>query len=242
MGALSLLGRLGGAALKRPGATLGGIDNVLTIGGIGLASTSLPGMSDRTNRDAAKDFDIKDLDGAYDSLGWHQKLPFIGATKEGLEKQIRKQETQEFKDSDVYKLGIAGLDADQIPDITGMDKDQAAVALGTATRQARKTRDNEDWTTKLERTQQAAVAEYNMPHLVEERRREQQRYNDTLLREAQIRADAINARQEGNMLQLQLAEMADRRDHRKDKANARMQMVAALTSSLGGLGDAFLSI
>ena len=87
-----------------------------------------------------------------------------------------------------------------------------------------------------------AEAIYNLPQNREERRLSQQRYNDTILREAQIRADGINARQESNMLQLQLAEMADRRDHRKDKANARMQMVAALTNSLGGLGDAFLSI
>ena len=242
MGALNLLGRLGGAALKRPGATLGGLDNILTVGGLGLAATSLPGMSDRTNREVAKDFDIADLDGAYDSLGWHQKLPFIGATREGLESQVRKQETAEFKGSDLYKLAVQQLDADQIPDISGLDKTLAAGKIGEATRSARTQREADAYGKQFSRALQASTAEYMLPHNVEARRLLQEQRNDTLLREAQIRADATNARQENNLMTLQLAEMNDRADHRREKAGARQALVAALVGSLDNLGSAFVSI
>ena len=242
MGLINLALRAGGAAVKKPGLTWSAIDNIGSLATLGYLGAQVPGMSGRTDREAAKDFDIKDIEGAYDKLGWHQKLPFIGATKKGLEAQIRKQETAEFKDSDIYKVAVQQLDADQIPDISGLDKTMAAGRLGQAVRSATTQRDDDKWGKEFRRAQQASTAEYMLPHNVEARRLLQEQRNDTLLREAQIRADATNARQENNLMTLQLAEMNDRADYRREKAGARQALVAALVGSLDNLGNAFVSI
>jgi len=122
--------------------------------------------------------------------------------------------------------------------ITVKDSDTKTSLQGRITRKTKAVEQNDDLSAVLARS----TAIHNLPQNVEQRRIEQQRYNDTLLREAQIRADAINSRQESNLLTLQLAEMNDRADFRREKAGAREALVTALVGSLDNLGSAFVSI
>lgn len=220
MGLLRLGGSILSGAIKRPGASLGTLDNVLTIGGLGLAGAQLPGMSGRTNKELARDFDIKDIDGAYDNLEWHQKLPFIGATKEGLEKQIRNQEAKEIEASTAYQTAAGYLDADQLPDVTGMSKTQATTALGTAVRNTRQQR-----ATEAGEREFLSLGNRYIMEMAERSRR-----------------DSINERADNRIQQMEMYKMGIEREDRRDRRDARMQLVAALTGSLGNLGNAFASI
>ena len=98
------------------------------------------------------------------------------------------------------------------------------------------------------------------PQRVEERRVRDQRYNDMLIQRAEDKLEAEKIRaadraenrellaqqgiqaSEDRKLTLQLEGMRDKRAFDERRSNAQMAMVAALTSSLGDLGNAFASI
>ena len=98
------------------------------------------------------------------------------------------------------------------------------------------------------------------PQRVEERRDRDKRYNDMLIQRAEDKLEAEKIRaadraenrellaqqgiqaSEDRKLTLQLEGMRDKRAFDERRSNAQMAMVAALTSSLGDLGNAFASI
>ena len=101
---------------------------------------------------------------------------------------------------------------------------------------------------------------YNSPQARRERMRQDQARNDALIEAAESKLEAEKIRQEGRAeqrellaqqgiqnsedrkLTLQLEGMRDKRAFDERRSNAQMAMVAALTISLGALGDAFVSI
>ena len=120
----------------------------------------------------------------------------------------------------------------------------------------------EDYTTeKARRTAiQLDQDRYDSPTARRERMRQDQARNDALITAAENKLEAEKIRQEGRAeqrellaqqgiqnsedrkLTLQLEAMRDKRAFAERKDNAQMAMVAALTRSLGDLGDAFVSI
>jgi hypothetical protein len=109
-------------------------------------------------------------------------------------------------------------------------------------------------------SQQDAHDLYMSPQMVEERRVRDERWNQSLIQQAENKLEAEKIRQEGRAeqrellaqqgiqnsedrkLTLQLEGMRDKRAFDERRNNSQMAMVAALTASLGDLGDAFVSI
>ena len=108
--------------------------------------------------------------------------------------------------------------------------------------------------------QQDAHDLFMSPQMVEERRVRDERWNQSLRQQAEAKLEAEKIRQEGRAeqrellaqqgiqnsedrkLTLQLEGMRDKRAFEDRRYNSQMAMVAALTASLGDLGDAFVSI
>ena len=88
-----------------------------------------------------------------------------------------------------------------------------------------------DANNKLETAQKVAAASYNT---------DQARY-ERITNERNRREDNNRFYQQ-RMDQMDMYRMGIEREDRRDRRDARMQLVAALTGSLGNLGDAFLSI
>jgi len=221
MGLLSLGGRLVGAGLKRPGAALGTLDNVLTVGGLGLAGAQLPGLNSTWTKEAAADLDIGgDIEGTYNSLPFYKKLPFIGVTQEGLEKRVESDELREIKRDPLYTQAARELGSKRPLPQLGESKVDYYAAVGDAGREV-----------AIERKTAAQEREFLSPA------------NRYIMEMAErSRRDSINERADTRMQQMEMYKMGIDREDRRDRRDARTQLVAALVGSLDNLGSAFVSI
>ena len=230
MGVLRLGGRLLQGASKAPLKNLDRLSTVATVGAIGTPVVGTLMSGDQRKRELHEDMNP---DGTF-NFNFTDRIFGIatGVNEGGMEAYTQKRLNRTAAEANA-ELGLEGGKK-----IVVRDGDTPASLQGRITRKTKAV----DQADALSGILTQATAIHNLPQNVEARRQEQQRYNDTLLREAQIRADAINARQDNNLMTLQLAQMSDRADHRREKAAARSQLVTALVGSLGNLGDAFVSI
>jgi hypothetical protein len=229
-GVLSLGQRLLRGVRKAPFKSIDRLSTVATGATIGVPVVGTLMSGDQRKRELYNDMNP---DGTFNFNATDRIFGLAtGVNEAGMEEYTDKRLKRTAAEANA-RLGLKGE-----KQITVLDGDTPYSLKGRIKRKDAAVERSDDLQGLL--TESTAI--YNLPQNQEARRLEQQRYNDTLLREAQIRADATNARVEGNLLTLQLAQMNDRADHRREKAAARSQLVAALVGSLGNLGDAFVSI
>jgi len=222
---LQLLGK--GISTKGGRNILGGTAGAVTdlsllgvgAGGLMSAYGAVTNLPTTWKNEAAADLDVDDdIAAAYKELPWYKQL----AVSQGeLESKVKSSEMREFKKGDVYKAAQAYLNPEEMPDLSQVDsKGQATGLVGKAMRDVQEQR-----ATKADEREFLSPANKYIMEMAERSRR-----------------DSINERADARTQQMEMYRMGIEREDRRDRRDARMQMVAALTNSLGGLGDAFLSI
>jgi len=230
MGVLTLGGRLLQGAGRTPLKSLDRLSTVATGASIGIPVVGTLMSGDQRKRELYEDMNP---DGTFNFNATDRIFGLAtGVNEAGMADYTNKRLNRTASEAN------AALGLEDGKQIVVREGDTPASLQGRITRKTKDVERSDNLSGLL--TQSTAI--WNLPQNVEQRRQEQERYNATLLREAQIRAEATNARQEGNLLTLQLAEMNDRADYRREKAGARQALVAALVGSLDNLGSAFVSI
>ena len=239
MAVLQIGKRLLGYTTKNPGKSISRAVDLATLGTGAAWLSGVPGLNKAWTQEAIEDKELedyakdpntgkRDLSSVRDDLGWKNWIPGLRPTDAQIKSALEKKEQGQIA---ARRAEILAVNPQLARYLGGRVEGETSEDFETRSASAYEAYDEDAFEKRQERERQINKDRFHSDEARHER----------LVRERMFREDNNRFYQQ-QMNQMDMYRMGIEREDRRDRRDARMQLVAALTGSLGNLGDAFLSI